>query len=157
MFYRSKRRNDLDITKSRLAVIWFKTNEQQNSNFLRIIIFLSFAENSGRLPRVRLQQPQEQRYPFLTVRAVLSCVNVWSFNVRTYVDSFRPVVLVTNHYSLPQTKAFFGSKLNAPCLSAKRRRNPRITPSSVQGFSQRRLNLSTRQCHCGKIYSRAFR
>ena len=94
MFYRSKRRNDLDITKSRLAVIWFKTNEQQNSNFLRIIIFLSFAENSGRLPRVRLQQPQEQRYPFLTVCAVFSCVQtkIWLlvlgiFNVRTDVNA----------------------------------------------------------------------
>ena len=31
-------------------------------------------ENSGRLTWVRLQQPHEQCYPFLTVRAVFSCV-----------------------------------------------------------------------------------
>ena len=30
--------------------------------------------NSGGLTWVRLQQPQEQRYPFLTVCAVFSCV-----------------------------------------------------------------------------------
>ena len=35
--------------------------------------------NSGRLTWVKLQQPQEQRYPFLTVYAVFSCVQakVW--------------------------------------------------------------------------------
>ena len=50
--------------------------------------------NSGRLIRVRPQQPQEQRYPFLTVRAVFSCVQtkIWLsmlgiFNVRTDVNA----------------------------------------------------------------------
>ena len=42
-------------------------------------LHLSLVGNSGRLTWVRLQQPQEQRYPFLTVRAVFSCVQtkVW--------------------------------------------------------------------------------
>ena len=56
--------------------------------------YSSLAGNSGRLNRVRLQQPQEQCYPFLTVRAVFSCVQskVWLpmcgiFNVRTDVNA----------------------------------------------------------------------
>ena len=51
-------------------------------------------ENSGRLTLVRLQQPQERRHPFLTVRAVFSCVQtkVWLpmlgiFNVRADVNA----------------------------------------------------------------------
>ena len=50
---------------------------------------LSLAGNSCRLTWARLQQPQEQRYPFLTLHAVFSCVQtkVWLpvlgiFNVR---------------------------------------------------------------------------
>ena len=50
--------------------------------------------NSGRLIRVRPQQPQEQRYPFLTVRAVFSCVQTkiwlplfWIYNVRRDVNA----------------------------------------------------------------------
>ena len=39
-----------------------------------LVFHLSLAGNSGRLTWVRLQQPQEQRHPFLTVRAVFSCV-----------------------------------------------------------------------------------
>ena len=49
---------------------------------------------SGCLTWVRLQQPQEQRYPFLSVFAVFSCVQtqVWLpmlgiFNLRTYLDA----------------------------------------------------------------------
>ena len=55
---------------------------------------LSLTGKSDCLTWVRLQQPQEQRYPFLTVRAVLSCVQtkVWVpviviFNVRTDVNA----------------------------------------------------------------------
>ena len=54
---------------------------------------LSHAGNSGRFTWVSLQQPQEQRYPFLTVRAIVSCVRtkVWLpmlgiFNVHTDVN-----------------------------------------------------------------------
>ena len=50
--------------------------------------------NSGRLIRVRPQQPQEQCYPFLTVRAVFSCVQTkiwlplfWIYNVRRDVNA----------------------------------------------------------------------
>ena len=45
--------------------------------FLALHSFL--AGNSDRLTWVRLQQPQEQRYPFRTVRAVFSFVQtkVW--------------------------------------------------------------------------------
>ena len=57
-------------------------------------LHLSFAGNSDRLTWVRLQQPQEQRYPFLTVRAVFSCVQTMVllpvlgiFNVRTDVKA----------------------------------------------------------------------
>ena len=57
-------------------------------------LHLSFAGNSDRLTWVRLQQPQEQRYPFLTVRAVFSWVQtkVWlqmlgTFNVLTDVNA----------------------------------------------------------------------
>ena len=52
------------------------------------------AGNLGRLTRVRLKQPQKQRYPFLTMRVVLSCVQtkVWLpvlgiFNMRTDVQT----------------------------------------------------------------------
>ena len=40
------------------------------------IVFLSLSENSGRLTWVRLQQPQEQRYPFLQVHVGSFCVSV---------------------------------------------------------------------------------
>ena len=59
-----------------------------NYNFLKRD--LSLAGNSSHLTWVRLQQPQEQRYPLLTVRAVFSRVQtkIWLpvlgiFNVRT--------------------------------------------------------------------------
>ena len=63
--------------------------------FIFILTFyLSLAGNSGRLTWVRLQQPHEQRYPFLTVRAVFSCVQIkaWLpmlgiFNVSTDVNT----------------------------------------------------------------------
>ena len=44
-----------------------------------IALHLSLEGNSGRLTRLRLQQPQEQRYPFLTVGAGYSCIqtNIW--------------------------------------------------------------------------------
>ena len=43
--------------------------------YYRCLAFhLSLVENPGRFTWVRLQQPQEQRYPLLTVRAVFSCV-----------------------------------------------------------------------------------
>ena len=38
--------------------------------FFFLALHSSLAGNSGRLTWIRLQQPQEQRYPFLTVRAV---------------------------------------------------------------------------------------
>ena len=38
------------------------------------LLSLSLAGNSGRLTWVRLQQPQEQCYPFLSVCAVFLCV-----------------------------------------------------------------------------------
>ena len=42
----------------------------------------------GRVTWVRLKQPQEQRYPFLTVLAVLSCVQTKRiFNVHTDVNA----------------------------------------------------------------------
>ena len=46
---------------------------------LFLVLHLSLVGNSGRLNWVRLQQPQEQRYPFLTVLTVFSCVQtkVW--------------------------------------------------------------------------------
>ena len=54
----------------------------------------SLVGNSGRLTWVKLQQRQEQRYPFLTVRAVFSCVQaeVWLpmfgiINVHTDVNA----------------------------------------------------------------------
>ena len=40
--------------------------------FVCIVLHLPLAGNSGRLTWIRLQQPQEQRYPFLTVCAVFS-------------------------------------------------------------------------------------
>ena len=53
-----------------------------------------FAGNSGRLSWVTLQQPQEQRYPFLPACAVLSCFQtvvylpmLGIFNVRTDVTT----------------------------------------------------------------------
>ena len=62
--------------------------------FFFFALYLSLVENLGRLTWVKLQQPQEQRYPFLTVHAVFSCVQtkVWLsilgvFNVRTDVDA----------------------------------------------------------------------
>ena len=58
------------------------------------LLSLSLAGNSGRLTWVRLQQPQEQCYPFLSVCAVFLCVQtiVWLpvfgiFNVCTDVES----------------------------------------------------------------------
>ena len=58
--------------------------------FFFLALHSSLAGNSDRLTWVRLQQPQEQRYPFRTVRAVFSFVQtkVWLpfwgiFNVRT--------------------------------------------------------------------------
>ena len=42
--------------------------------FFFLNLYLSAAENSANITWVRLQQPQEQRYPFLTMRAVFSCV-----------------------------------------------------------------------------------
>ena len=55
---------------------------------------MSLAGNSGRLTWVRVQQPQEQRYSFLTVRAIFSCIQlkVWLpvlgiFNVHTDVNA----------------------------------------------------------------------
>ena len=63
-------------------------------NCVFFALHLSLAGNSDRLTWVRLQQQQEQRYPFLTVREVLLCVRtkeelpmVWIFNVRTDVNS----------------------------------------------------------------------
>ena len=41
--------------------------------FFFYTLHLFLAGNSGRLTWIRLQQPQEQRYPLLTVRAVFSC------------------------------------------------------------------------------------
>ena len=40
---------------------------------------LSLVGNSGHLTRAEAQEPQEQRYPFLSVRAAFSCVQtmVW--------------------------------------------------------------------------------
>ena len=61
---------------------------------LFLALHLSLARNSGCLTWVRLQQPQEQRYPFLTVHAVFSCVQtkvrlpvLWIFHVRTDVNA----------------------------------------------------------------------
>ena len=62
--------------------------------FFNSALHLSLAGNSGRLTWARLQQPQEQWYPFLTVRAVFACdqTMVWLpvlgfFNVRTDVNA----------------------------------------------------------------------
>ena len=63
------------------------------SNFY-LALHSSLSGNSGGLTWVRLQQPQEQRYPFLAVCAVFLCVQtkVWLpmfaiFNVRTDVNA----------------------------------------------------------------------
>ena len=60
-----------------------------------ITLHLPLVGNLGRLTRIRLQQPQEQRHLFLTVCAVFSCVQtkVWLpmlgiFNVHTDVNVF---------------------------------------------------------------------
>ena len=60
-----------------------------------LALHLSLVGNSRRLSWVRLQQPQEQRYPFLTVLAVFSCVKtkVWLsvlviFHVHTDVNAY---------------------------------------------------------------------
>ena len=59
-----------------------------------LLLHSSLAGNLGRLTWVRLQQPQEQRYPFLTVGVVFLCV--WTkvclpvlgfFNVHTGVNA----------------------------------------------------------------------
>ena len=62
--------------------------------FFILALYLSLVGNLGCLTWIRLQQWQEQRYPFLTVRAVFSCVQtkVWLpvlgiFNVRTDVNA----------------------------------------------------------------------
>ena len=67
---------------------------QSLQSLLFFILLLSLAGNSGHLTWVRLQQPQEQRYPFLTVHAVFTCVQtkVWLpvlgiFNVWTDVHA----------------------------------------------------------------------
>ena len=59
-----------------------------------LVLHLSLAGNSGRFTWVRLQEQQEQRYPFLIVCAVFSCVQtkVWLptlgiFHVRTDVNA----------------------------------------------------------------------
>ena len=56
--------------------------------------FINPLRNSGHFTWASLQQPQEQRYPFLTVRAVFLCIQtkVWlplrgMFNVRTDVKA----------------------------------------------------------------------
>ena len=61
---------------------------------LHLALHLTLAGNSGHLTWVRLQQPQQQRYPFLTVRAIFPCVpaKVWLptlgiFNVYTDVNA----------------------------------------------------------------------
>ena len=63
--------------------LWFFFSLSFFFSFFFSLFFLalnsSLAGNSGRLTWVRLQQPQEQRYPFLTVRSVFSCLHtrVW--------------------------------------------------------------------------------
>ena len=56
---------------------------------------LSLVGNSAHLPWVRLQQPHEQRYPYLTVHAVFSCVQ--SYGCRclgslTWAQMLMPVI-----------------------------------------------------------------
>ena len=53
---------------------WMDLRFRESIDFF-LALHLSLAGNSGRLTWVRLQQPQEQRYPFLSVRAVFSCVH----------------------------------------------------------------------------------
>ena len=109
--------------------LWYRQREEYVLTVYRAIDFfffslhLSLAGNSGCLTWVRLQQPQEQRYPFLTVRAVFSCVprKVWLpmlgiFNVRTdvnactvresalKVDSGRKLPCRTRESNLPQRR-----------------------------------------------------
>ena len=61
---------------------------------LSVSTSLTLAGNSGRLPGYIAQQPQEQRYPFLSVYVVFLCVQtmVWLLafgivNVHTDVDA----------------------------------------------------------------------
>ena len=87
------------------------------------------AGKSGRLTWVRLQQPQEQRYPFLTMPAVFSCVQakVWlpvlgSFNVHTDVNACDCTRGLYGHRKRVGTKSWLVEKsLGAPgnrtCLS----------------------------------------
>ena len=86
--------SDTNVTVFRFSVCF-----QQKLLIFFVFIYLLalhlyLAGNSGRLTWVRLQPPQEQRYPFLTVRAVFLCVqrNVWlpmlgMFNARTDVNT----------------------------------------------------------------------
>ena len=62
--------------------------------FIYLVLRLSLAGKSGFLTWVRLQQPLERRYPFLTARGIFSCVQtkillpmLWPFNVRTDVNT----------------------------------------------------------------------
>ena len=87
------------------------------------------AWNSGHFTWVRLQQPQEQRYPFLTMPAVFSCVQakVWlpvlgSFNVHTDVNACDCTRGLYGHRKRVGTKSWLVEKsLGAPgnrtCLS----------------------------------------
>ena len=85
----------LGLALHRLA--WFMMPQSQTDRhfLVHLAIRVLLPENSGRLNCVRLQQPQEQRYPFLSVRAVFSCVQtkVWLpvlgiFDVRTDVNIY---------------------------------------------------------------------
>ena len=73
-----------------VSIKWFGGRQEFDFLTSDIILHLSLAGNSDRLTSVRLEQPQEKRYPLLTVRAVFSCLQtkVWLptlriFNVRT--------------------------------------------------------------------------
>ena len=72
--------------------------------FIYLALHLSLAGIWDRLTWVRLQQSQEQRYPFQTVRAVFSCIQtkVWLQALRIF-DVRKMLMRVTAHEGCTDT------------------------------------------------------
>ena len=79
---------------------------------------LSLSGNFGRLTRVRLQQPQEQRYPVLQVHAGSFCVSVihriltWTTGSLTYVRYHIYACVLTRGLGTPTTSQHMFDKLD---------------------------------------------
>ena len=95
----------------------FREHNTKFFAFFFLTLHLSLARNLGHLTWVRLQQLQEQRYPFLTVHAIFSCVEAMVclpmlgiFNVRTDVFACDCTRGLYRHLKRVCTESWLGGK-----------------------------------------------